>query len=169
MPARHRQTRTDKRHAPAVHATGMLHPADGEAAEQVDDDRQFEPRQMEDIHENSSIVPKRGLTWSDSRDASPARKSVQRRSSASHQRKVRTNGATTYRKKCPVQIAALKCDSIKPAQVIASCEAIPKRTGAGQGATDRVFDRAVILQEARRPHNWSVRRQACPSRWTSAT
>ena len=50
---------------------------------------------MKEIHENSSIVPKWGLTWSDSRDAPPERKSVQRRSSASHHRKARTNGATT--------------------------------------------------------------------------
>ena len=71
---------------PAIGALGHAHEAHDQRPKNRDADRDLDPRQMKQVHDSSSIVPKGGFTWSDSREASPVRKSVQRRSSESNQR-----------------------------------------------------------------------------------
>ncbi len=88
--------RAGERQAPVIGADRLPLPAHPQRAEQRDHQGIVQPGELEDIHENSSIVPKWGLTESDSRDAPPERKSVQRRSRRSHHWKARTNGRTTY-------------------------------------------------------------------------
>src|SRR5437867_568905 len=74
--------------------TGIAQHASHHRANHADGDGEFQPGQVQKVHDTSSIVPRYGLTWFVSRDASRDRKSVQRRSSESHQRNTRTNGAT---------------------------------------------------------------------------
>ena len=97
QPGQKRENKSDagEDQAHPCRTIGLTDLADPERPDQRGRNREFEPGHFQEPHENSSIVPKWSLCSSDSRDDSPARKSVHRRSIVSNHRKSCTIGAAT--------------------------------------------------------------------------
>ena len=133
--------------APAVGARGLADPADAQRARRAAPARRVRARAVW----NRFMTTLRSGPGppADSRDGPPERKSVQRRSIPSHQRKARTNGHDDVVGQGRVEVAALQGEAVQPGARPARHDAAPRPARPRQPGADGVLQRAVVLQQGR--------------------